>query len=183
MIRVLNFHLYIEGQRLSSRGQAKAFNMRSHHQSISQHRAPKHDGLEFRSASIDSKRIPSMLQTSRSRSNTGLFETDEDDNDHPPLLMSSIDGPLSTQVIGRSKEIILYIECKFTFDPRNLLIYINIIFKVNTMLRSKKNPNQQSNNAPIERKRALSGDSLLVRATVGEGNLLRLAHVQQVYNI
>ena len=102
MIRVLNIHLYIEGQRLSSRGQAKAFNMRSHHQSISQHRAPKHDGLEFRSASIDSKRIPSMLQTSRSRSNTGLFETDEDDNDHPPLLMSSIDGPLSTQVVGRS---------------------------------------------------------------------------------
>ena len=49
------------------------------------------------------------------------------------------------------------------------------------MHRPKKNPNQQSNNAPIERKRALSGDSLLVRATVGEGNLLRLAHVQQVY--
>ena len=124
MIRVLNFHLYIEGQRLSSRGQAKAFNMRSHHQSISQHRAPKHDGLEFRSASIDSKRIPSMLQTSRSRSNTGLFETDEDDNDHPPLLMSSIDGPLSTQVKGRSHIPLIgnINSYKFTFTPRNLLI-------------------------------------------------------------
>ena len=102
MIHLFHCNVYIKGQRLSSRGQAKAFNMRSHHQSISQHRAPKHDGLEFRSASIDSKRIPSMLQTSRSRSNTGLFETDEDDNDHPPLLMSSIDGPLSTQVMGLS---------------------------------------------------------------------------------
>ena len=45
------------------------------------------------------------------------------------------------------------------------------------MLRPKKN--QQSNNAPIERKRALSGDSLLVRATVGEGNFLRIDHMQQ----
>ena len=49
------------------------------------------------------------------------------------------------------------------------------------MLRSKKNTNQQTNNAPIERKRALSGDSLLVRATVGEGNLLRLDHVERCY--
>ena len=49
------------------------------------------------------------------------------------------------------------------------------------MLRPKKNPNQQSNNAPIERKRALSGDSLLVRATVGEGNFLTIALVQQAY--
>ena len=49
------------------------------------------------------------------------------------------------------------------------------------MLRPKKNPNQQSNNAPIERKRALSGDSLLVRATVGEGNFLRIALLQQGY--
>ena len=49
------------------------------------------------------------------------------------------------------------------------------------MLRPKKNPNQQSNNAPIERKRALSGDSLLVRATVGEGNFLRLDRMQQDY--
>ena len=49
------------------------------------------------------------------------------------------------------------------------------------MLRSKKNTNQQTNNAPIERKRALSGDSLLVRATVGEGNLLRLDHVERWY--
>ena len=152
--------------------------MRSHHQSISQHRAPKHDGLEFRSASIDSKRIPSMLQTSRSRSNTGLFETDEDDNDHPPLLMSSIDGPLSTQVMGLSNISLILIKVLVTFTPRNLLICINIILKVNTMLRPKKNPNQQSNNAPVERKRALSGDSLLVRATVGEGNFLRIAHVQ-----
>ena len=110
MIHLFHCNVYIKGQRLSSRGQAKAFNMRSHHQSISQHRAPKHDGLEFRSASIDSKRIPSMLQTSRSRSNTGLFETDEDDNDHPPLLMSSIDGPLSTQVMGRSNISLILIK-------------------------------------------------------------------------
>ena len=47
------------------------------------------------------------------------------------------------------------------------------------MHRPKKNPNQQSNNAPIERKRALSGDSLLVRATVGEGNFLRIDHMRQ----
>ena len=50
------------------------------------------------------------------------------------------------------------------------------------MLRPKKNPNQQSNNAPVERKRALSGDSLLVRATVGEGNFLRIDDMQQGYN-
>ena len=49
------------------------------------------------------------------------------------------------------------------------------------MLRPKKNPNQQSNNAPIERKRALSGDSLLVRATVGEGNFLRINDIPQDY--
>ena len=49
------------------------------------------------------------------------------------------------------------------------------------MLRPKKNPNQQSNNAPVERKRALSGDSLLVRATVGEGNFLRIDNIQQGY--
>ena len=47
------------------------------------------------------------------------------------------------------------------------------------MLRPKKNPNQQSNNAPVERKRALSGDSLLVRATVGEGNFMRIDHMRQ----
>ena len=73
--------------------------MRSHHQSLSQTRVPKHEGLEFRSASSDSKRAPTIMKTPRSRSNAGLFETDEIDNDHPPLLMSSIDGPLSTQVI------------------------------------------------------------------------------------
>jgi hypothetical protein len=78
---------------------AKTFNMRSHHQSLSQTRVPKHEGLEFRSASSDSKRAPTIMKTPRSRSNAGLFETDEIDNDHPPLLMSSIDGPLSTQVI------------------------------------------------------------------------------------
>ena len=49
------------------------------------------------------------------------------------------------------------------------------------MLRPKKNPNHQSNNALIERKRALSGDSLLVRATVGEGNFLKIDHMQQCY--
>ena len=79
----------------------KAFNIRSHHQSISQTRASKHEGSEFRSSSSDSKRLHSLTKAGRSRSNAGLFETDEDDNDHPPLLMSSIDGPLSTQVIIR----------------------------------------------------------------------------------
>ena len=49
------------------------------------------------------------------------------------------------------------------------------------MHRPKKNPNQQSNNAPVERKRALSGDSLLVRATVGEGNFLRINDIPQDY--
>ena len=52
----------------------------------------------MRSNSSDPKRISSSMNPSRSRSNAGLFEADEIDNDHPPLLMSSIDGPLSTQV-------------------------------------------------------------------------------------
>ena len=84
--------------KLSSCGHSKAFNIRSHHQSISQTRAPKHEGSEIRSNSSDPKRISSSMNPSRSRSNAGLFEADEIDNDHPPLLMSSIDGPLSTQV-------------------------------------------------------------------------------------
>ena len=86
------------GPKLSSCGHNKAFNIRSHHQSISQTRAPKHEGSEIRSNSSDPKRISSTMNPSRSRSNAGLFEADEIDNDHPPLLMSSIDGPLSTQV-------------------------------------------------------------------------------------
>ena len=86
------------GPKLSSCGHGKAFNIRSHHQSISQTRAPKHEGSEIRSNSSDPKRISSSMNPSRSRSNAGLFEADEIDNDHPPLLMSSIDGPLSTQV-------------------------------------------------------------------------------------
>jgi hypothetical protein len=45
------------------------------------------------------------------------------------------------------------------------------ILKVNTMIRSKKNPVQTSHDGQNERKRALSGDSLLIRTTVGEGNL------------
>ena len=52
----------------------------------------------MRSNSSDPKRISTSMNPSRSRSNAGLFEADEIDNDHPPLLMSSIDGPLSTQV-------------------------------------------------------------------------------------